>query len=91
MIFEEAVPGLLVGAGCSARCGRVSRPSSRSLEWGWGGVRAGGGGSGLDPAHTDGGHACCLLLFCPEWCKRQLYATEFYKKLLLKKVTDGRK
>lgn len=90
MIFEEAIPGLLVGAGCSARRGRVSRPSSCSLEWGWWGARA-GGWRGAGPHRMDGGHACCLLLFCPERCKRQPYPTEFYKKLLLKKVTDGRK
>lgn len=42
MIFEEAILGLLVGAGCSAQCGHVSWPSSCSLEWGWWGARAGG-------------------------------------------------
>lgn len=48
MIFEEAIPGLLVGVGCSARCGRVSglHPALRS---GAGGVQGLGGSRGLDP------------------------------------------
>lgn len=87
MIFEEAVLGLLVGAGCSAQCGRVSLPFTPSLQRGAGGVQGLGGGKGLVPSAW----MVVALLFCPERCKRQLYTTEFYQKLLLKKVTDGRK
>lgn len=83
MIFEEAVPELLVGAGCSAQCGRVSLPFTPSLQRGAGGCK----GEGLVPTTW----TVVTLLFCPERCKCQLYTTEFYKKLLLKKVTDGRK
>jgi len=51
-----------------------------------------GGCEGWGAAGTPScGRARCPLLFCPERCERQLYTTEFYEKLLLKKVTDGRR
>lgn len=72
MIFEEAVPGLLVVAGCSARCGHVSWPSSCCAELGWWDVRA-GEWQGAGPHPMGDGHACCLL-FYQKQCKHQLCA-----------------